>query len=228
MKVPLIYTLTILLYIINPIVVPCKAQELNLSNFKKTMLPVKESRELYRLGNTTNQEFVVSLNNGKLHISRLVYSTTITCVLPEGKLIGINRGEFGGILFYKPNDTTRKQIYVNGHMTTANTKEDQFWINLNVMPDNALNKTLQNTFKVKEGNIRQIFTYKDSLYEMEGWSDFLSYGVINKLQVRNDSVTFSTQFKFSNEAPEVLVINKNVIYLSTHDRFYRIRNWHKE
>jgi len=190
-------------------------------NFKKTALPVKESKEMYRLNNTTNQEFVVSLSAGKLHISRLIYSPTITYALPEGKLIGINRGEFGGILFYEPNDTARKQVYVNGHMITANTKEDQFWIRLNVMPDNALNKTLQNTFKVKEGNILQIFTYKDSLYEMDN-------GAINKLQIRNDSVAVSTQLKFSNEAPEVLATKKDVMYLSTLNRFYRIRDWHKE
>ncbi|RYY22255.1 MAG: hypothetical protein EOP41_07390 [Sphingobacteriaceae bacterium] len=228
MKVSLVYALATLLYIISPIVVPCQAQEFNLSNFKKTAVPVKESKEIYRLNNLSNQDFVVSLSNGKLHITRSVYSPAVTYALPEGKLIGIDQGEFCGALFYKPRDSTIKHIYVNGHMVNAITKEDKYPIGISVKPDDVLNEMVRNAFRVKYGFFRQIFNYRDSLYEMEGLSGSLNNGAINNLQVKNDSVKISMQVKFDDEAPGVLATNNDVIYLTTLNGFYRIRNWHKE
>ncbi|OKS86061.1 hypothetical protein [Mucilaginibacter polytrichastri] len=204
------------------------AQSVNLKDFEEVPLPILESKELYQLNNRLNQEFAVSIVKGQLQINKSVYSPTIEYDLPQGKLLGVNHGEFGGGLYFKPNDTTKKQIYVNVQLHSLNTKADPFLRGLMIPSANPTNKLIKNTILIKNGNINKIFTYKNSLYIMESLAHMgLSYGAIHKLQVGADSIKGSLAIKF-DDAPMQLSVYKENLYVATLKRFYIIRNWQKE
>lgn len=214
--------------ILNLIGASGSAQTFSTKDFKKIPLPILESKELYKLNNRSDQAFEVAIVKGKLQITKYIYSATIAYTLPEGKLLGINQGEFGGGLYYKPNDTTLNQLYVNDQSRPLNTKGDSFRGGLMMTRSNPTNKLIKNTFLIKAGNINKIFTYRDSLYTIEGLAHLsLSYGAINKLQIKGDSVKGSLALKF-DDAPMQLAIYRDNIYLATLKRFYIIHNWQKE
>lgn len=204
------------------------AQTFNINDFKKVPLPIRGSEELYKLNNRPDQAFEVAIVKGELQITKSIYSPTIAYTLPEGKLLGINQGEGGGGLYYKPNDTAQKQLYVNGQLRPSNTKGDPFAGGLMIPRSNPIHNLIKNTILIKTGNINKIFTYRDSLYTMEGLAIMgLSYGAINKLQIKGDSVKGSLVLKF-DDSPVQLDIYRDIMYIATVTRFYLIHEWQKE
>jgi hypothetical protein len=78
-------------------------------NFVETIPPDVGSDEWYSL-NRSNNEFGVSIINGKLKIKKVREAYKCELKITGGMLIGINRGEWGGQLSFKPADTTKKAI----------------------------------------------------------------------------------------------------------------------
>ncbi|MFC0513602.1 hypothetical protein ACFFGT_05295 [Mucilaginibacter angelicae] len=77
--------------------------------FIKTSPPKVGSDEWYVLNGSQN-EFGVSIVNGKLDIKKVNEVNKSVLKIPSGTLIGVNRGEWGGQLTFKPSDTTKKNI----------------------------------------------------------------------------------------------------------------------
>ena len=77
--------------------------------FIKTSPPKVGSDEWYVLNGSQN-EFGVSIVNGKLDIKKVNEVNKSVLKMPSGTLIGVNRGEWGGQLTFKPSDTTKKNI----------------------------------------------------------------------------------------------------------------------
>ncbi|MFD1255588.1 hypothetical protein ACFQ3S_02165 [Mucilaginibacter terrae] len=200
------------------------AQTYALADFVKTPLPEVKTKEWYDL-NRSGKAYTVEVENGKLHIGKYIYSSVKEFTLPQGKLLGINRGEWGGGLYYKPNDTTRKQYYVNGQARKLGTKGDPFFGLQITATNDPLKEQLKQAMIIKNGNVKDIFTYRDSIYFMEGLAHLsLSYGAIYKINFRNDSINGILMQKY-NEAPMALAVHQNVIYLATNRCFYMIENW---
>ncbi len=205
-----------------------KAQNIPLADFFERPIPILGSDELYKLNNRTGQEFKVSLANGKLQIEKFVYTSNLEYSLPEGKLLGINQGEFGGGLYYRPNDTTLNELYVNGQKRTLNIKGDPFSGGLMVLPNNPVNKLIKGAFLIKNGNIEKIFSLNDSLYVMEGLAHMsLHFGAFDKITIKGDTVAGSTILKL-DDAPAAFDIYNNVIYVATLSGFYTVHNWKME
>lgn len=77
--------------------------------FVETVPPKAGSNEWYPL-NYSNNEFGVKIIDGKLDIKKVNEINKCELKIPGGTLIGINKGEWGGQLIYKPTDTTKKII----------------------------------------------------------------------------------------------------------------------
>jgi hypothetical protein len=204
------------------------AQTVSTDDFLAVPIPILESKELYALNNRYKEEFAVSIVKGKLQINKAAYTSTIEYALRGGKLLGINQGEFGGGLYYKPNDTTVKQLYINGQPRQANTHGDPFRGGLMIPPSNPITQLIKGTILIKTGDIKGIFTYKDSLYTVEGLAHMSSsFGSISKLDIKGDSVTGSRVLQL-DDAPMTFDIYKGDIYIITLRRFYIIHNWQLE
>jgi hypothetical protein len=75
--------------------------------FVETVPPKAGSNEWYAL-NYSNNEFGVDIIDGKLDIKKVNEVNKCELKIAGGTLIGINNGEWGGQLTFKPTDTTKK------------------------------------------------------------------------------------------------------------------------
>lgn len=79
--------------------------------FIEIALPKVQSEEWYKLNNSQN-EFGVSIVNGKLDVKKVSEVNRSELKTASGTLIGVNRGEWGGQLTFKPSDPAKKAIDV--------------------------------------------------------------------------------------------------------------------
>jgi hypothetical protein len=77
--------------------------------FVETVPPKAGSEEWYPL-NYSHNEFGVKIIDGKLDIKKVREVNKCDLKITGGKLIGINRGEWGGQLTFQPEDTTKKAV----------------------------------------------------------------------------------------------------------------------
>lgn len=215
----------LLLFILFLTAQSCQPQKLSANNFTETGIPKLRSEELNDL-NHRPEEFSVRLENGELKIESAGREPeTIEYNLPNGKLLGIDYGEFGGGLYYKPNDTTLRKIYVNGKLRSTDFKGNPFSGGLMASENDPINNRIKGTILLKSGNIKKIFSFQNSLYTMEGLVHLsLSFGEFNQVQIRKDSVYGKLALKL-DDSPMAFDIHHDTIYLATNNRFYTIHNW---
>lgn len=84
---------------------------MSINEFAETNPPKVWSKEWQPLNNSKNT-FGVEIKNGKLEIKRVNPTYDSEFDLPNGKLIGINGGEFGGKLSYVPSDKSKEEIEI--------------------------------------------------------------------------------------------------------------------
>jgi hypothetical protein len=77
--------------------------------FVETTPPKVGSDEWFPLNHSQN-EFGVSITNGKLDIKKVREVNKCQLKIGGGILVGINRGEWGGQLTFKPDDPTKKSV----------------------------------------------------------------------------------------------------------------------
>jgi len=77
--------------------------------FIETVPPKAGSDEWYPL-NYSHNEFGVKIIDGKLDIKKVSELNKCDLKITGGTLIGINRGEWGGQLTFKPEDKTKKVV----------------------------------------------------------------------------------------------------------------------
>jgi hypothetical protein len=80
-------------------------------DFVETVPPKAGSTKWYSLNHSPN-EFSVRIKDGNLNIKKVQASNRTELKLVNGTLVGINRGEWGGQLTFKPFDTTQKVIEI--------------------------------------------------------------------------------------------------------------------
>jgi len=79
--------------------------------FVETVPPKVGSNEWYSLNYSSN-EFGVKIIDRKLEIKKINEVNECELSISNGKLIGVNRGEWGGKLTFMPADTTKKSIEI--------------------------------------------------------------------------------------------------------------------
>ena len=79
--------------------------------FIETVEPKAGSEEWIQLNHSQN-EFKVENVEGQLKVTNITEGNNIELKISDGTLLGINRGEFGGVLKFIPFDTTGKEIEI--------------------------------------------------------------------------------------------------------------------
>jgi hypothetical protein len=98
------------------------------SQFIETNPPKNGSND-YSLNHSPN-EFGVKIKDGKLDIRKVNEINQTELKLPNGKLIGFNKGEWGGQLIFEPKDKGRRELEIkNGNIKFVfNFKNDIYFI----------------------------------------------------------------------------------------------------
>ena len=90
----------------------CRHKNLSIpSEFIETIPPKLGSEDWSHLNNSQN-EFKVENLEGQLKIDKVTEGDETELDISNGKLIGINRGEFGGILKFVPSDGAIKETII--------------------------------------------------------------------------------------------------------------------
>ena len=201
------------------------AQTYPLNRFKDTIPPNEWSDRWSKLNNS--RAFAVSYSNGQLSVSDDPrHSNTPTFALEDGELLGVDYGEWGGGLYYKPADTTRKTFYINGR--PGPTSNDPFRGGLMIPKSNPLNERLKGRFLIARGNVKFIFPYHNCLFYMTGLAHMgLNSGGLYRLGIQKDSFTVSLEMDFGEE-PEAMAVYNDNIYIATFQGFCIVNKYGRE
>ncbi|ADY51979.1 hypothetical protein Pedsa_1413 [Pseudopedobacter saltans DSM 12145] len=154
------------------------------NEFIETNLRHLKDDEGYQLN-----KFGVKFTDGKLEVNKVGELHKCEYQFSDGKLLGIDRGEWGGQLCFIPTDTAKK------------------------------------TLKIKEGNIKFIFSFKNKLYFIEGLAhSTTNTGSLYKLYSSINSFVFKKIMDFDG-APEAFAVYQNKLLIATHINFYSIENF---
>jgi hypothetical protein len=85
----------------------CNAQPAIPADFKETPAPKSGSTKWFQLNHSKN-EYGVANENGKLTVKKVKEINTHEFQLPNGKLVCVDHGEWGGSLSFVPTDTTQQ------------------------------------------------------------------------------------------------------------------------
>jgi len=95
--------------------------------FVETVPPKVGSSEWYPLNHSRN-EFAVKIIDGKLEIKKGDEVNECELNISEGKLVGVNRGEWGGTLTFMPTDTTKSKVQIkSGNIKFIFTFKDKMY-----------------------------------------------------------------------------------------------------
>lgn len=203
----------------------CNGQFFNENDFAEMPPPAISSPEWYKLNNP-NKEISVALIDGKIQFSKFIYTSSIKYNVPGGKLLAVDMGEFGGGLYYQSNDSSKKMFYING--IPGGLKNDPFRSGLWIPEDNPVSKLIQNHLLLKNGNVKFIFSYRDTTYFLEGFSHMsFNYGALYKIGLSNDSFFVAKVIDFK-DAPMAMTVFHDTILIATYKGFNIVKGYDKE
>ena len=176
------------------------------------------SKEWFDFNQSTDKEFIFSLDSGKIRVSKYRYVSDTEYDIPSGKLIGVNMGEWGGGLYYRQRDST-KIIFVNGKR--SEDIHPGWFGGLDVPESNPITKVVKDCKLLQSGNVQFIFRFKDSIYFLGGLAHGLNFGSLFSLRCKVDSF-FITKALDLGDAPSAMCIHGDFIYLAGSKGFYII------
>jgi hypothetical protein len=162
-------------------------QVLNHENFVEIELPLPETTAWYQL-NQNSQGVKVSIDHGSLKTELVkVPKGDVIYQLPHGTLLAKNRGEFGGKLYYRPNEKSVKRITINGKLDSQLQKPHLPFLNLPFKEE----ENEVNYFALRGGDINSFFKINDTLYFTSGLAHMGSNtGSLNRLKYSSDDTFF--------------------------------------
>ncbi|MFL9832049.1 hypothetical protein ACSV4D_13605 [Flavobacterium sp. ARAG 55.4] len=197
----------------------CFGQNYSLNDFEECKIPEMDSKEWYDFNHSSNKEFIFTLESGKIKISKHKNEASVEYDIPNGKLIGIDMGEFGGGLYYRPKDST-KIYYVNGK--NGKDIKPRWFGGLMTNETDPINKVLKDSKLLKSGNVKFIFGIKDSIYLLGGLSHMaLNSGGLYTINFKDNNFLISGALNLE-DAPSAMSIYKDCIYLAGNKGFYVI------
>jgi len=206
------------------IVFKVSAQSIPLSDFEQTEMPAPYTTAWYPL-NSAKNNFKVSVIKGKLSVTKIRLAEQTDYDLKEGKLFPIDNGEFGGALYYRPNDTTIKQIYVNGQLQAKIIPSGKWLPGLLMEYKEEKHKALKGAIYLARGNFQKIFSYNGSDYIQSG-TFHMGFFSGNFSKITKDETGFNiTSVLDLEDCPMAFDFYKNTMYLATNSTFRVINNW---
>lgn len=204
----------------------CRAQ--TKSDFTDTIPPQQNSKAWFQL-NHSEKRFSVSLVNGKLTIGpRMPYQEIHFYKMPHGRLLGINIGEWGGGLYYLPDDTLQKEYTINNKPVKLEKHPNILFF---YRKQDGLKDSLKNIPMVSlsilhmQSNIHHLFAWKDTVCIAAGLAHMgENDGEIYALTLQDNAITLTKKVTLKGE-PEAIAIKGDNIYVAEFDNFCVIRNW---
>ena len=205
--------------------VSCFGQTFPLSDFTETEAPAYGTKDWYAL-NYQPLGFSVRMVNGQLQISRDEPTVGFEYFIPEGLLKGVNSGEFGGGLFFKPNDST-KAYHINGKLPSPYQHYAENMYSLRLFPLGKYLKVdqLKQLVPLGGSNPQTIFKYKDTLYVIDESGNVMAgaMGLIYSVDLKGDNFTISDKYKFKDPVTAI-AIKSDTLMFATYKGFYVISN----
>jgi hypothetical protein len=204
----------------------CYSQMIPQKYFVKKTIPAKESTEWYRLNNDWQNEIEASIISGEIHFSKAHYKTkrAIEYHLREGTLLAIGMGELGGALFYEPNDTNQKSLYVNGKLSVRITNELPSQLGVFFDAEGFVAKSIRGKIKLCNEIIKSIFLYNNDIYFVTSYMNITdNSGSLFKFKIQNDSCLISKVIDF-DDAPVATTVYGNNIFITTYNGFQKFYN----
>lgn len=201
--------------------IDCSAQSYLRNDFKESETPKIFSKE-WKMIDSSGFDFEVSIVNDELVIQRYKYTPEPKYPVPGGLLIPLNDGEWGGGLFYKPNDSEKNiRFSVNGRSTHVEKYRSKKKIV--AFGEIPVSKRVYGAFLLEKGNPRKIFKLKDSLYVLDGLSHLSwSSGKLYKV-ILNRSAFITTAICEFEDAPEAATTFGDNIFVVTEKHLYMVK-----
>jgi hypothetical protein len=90
------------------------------------------------------------------------------------------------------------------------------------------NNKSHHIINIKDGNIKFLFKFRDSIYFIEGIAHGeTSAGALYRLTATNNKFTYEEIIDF-DDAPEAFIIDQNRLLIATHENFYVVQNFKKQ
>mgnify|MGYP003575437454 CR=1 FL=1 len=198
-----------------------RSQTYTPDDFQQMDAPLPMTPEWFKLNGKVDHQIKVSLSNGNVQFSHFEWEkdTSNEYTLACGKLIAINQGEFGGGLYFEPLKPNSK-VLINGKKSRV--ENDPWRGGLMVPETNPVLKRIANSVLLKNGIVNSIFSFKDSLYFLEGLSHLSSsYGILFRLGFEGTSFSISKVFDIG-DAPSTYGIYRDTLLLVTRSGLYII------
>ncbi|MBW4889091.1 hypothetical protein KXQ82_05165 [Mucilaginibacter sp. HMF5004] len=196
------------------------------NDFIQVPIPVNKSTEWYDYNRSVLSFVKVSLQKGKLQLSKDTGNRSYTKYkLPHGELVALNLGEWGGGLYYQPDSNRSETTFnVNGKEGFVKDKISDY---MRFVAPNTLAPKGE-FLRIKAGNINNVFAFKGELYFTEGLAHMgINKGAIYKLE-HHDTVFNVIKMLDFDDAIRTIAVYKDDICIATFKRFYVVRNFQKE
>lgn len=197
-----------------------EAQELSRKDFERVSILSINDTMILNLASYGKPIYVYKDSN-QIKFKCGVRNSIIEYPINYGLLSGIDRGEFGGGLYYRPNNRNSDSFIVNNNNKPF-LKEGQ--CDLFIKPTSPICKKLEGSVKVISDNVKSIFTFKKELYVMCGLMHLsTSLGTLYKLNYDTSGIQY-TEFLNLGEAPFVHQVYNGSIYLLLDTKFCKLKS----
>jgi len=188
-------------------------------DFAPYPIPIPNSEAWYKL-DTSKASFAVSINGGQLLITKDQKLSGKEYTLAEGKLLALDLGEWGGGLYYRPDDTLKQTFYVNGEPVNANNKLENYNFVLRTNPARTLIRGKH--LLLAGGNTPAIVPYKDNWFFIQGLPVGPNHGWLSQLVVQRDSFVI-TKILNLDAMPTAISVYNDEVFIATFDGFMVLR-----
>ncbi|HZY39790.1 MAG TPA: hypothetical protein VFE53_24210 [Mucilaginibacter sp.] len=219
-----------LLFLVLSVFLPlfCRAQAISPGDFVKIPVPKPYSADWLKFNQTLNLVPIqVNFVDSSLHITRLMETGTDidTFKTSNGMFLGVDRGEFGGGLCFKPNNDDNGIFTINGKTVAPVKRLNEIGV---ISFDKLMIDTTYRYVPLGGGHVHKFFSFHDSLYFIGG-IDHMGFdsGSIGRIGYRGNEFSVMQIIRF-DDAPHAVCIHGDDLLVATFRKFYIIHNWQKQ
>ncbi|MDB5002849.1 MAG: hypothetical protein JWQ34_1074 [Mucilaginibacter sp.] len=173
-----------------------------------------------------NKSFAVAIVKGGLQISKNQAPEGFKQVqLNTGTFLAMDLGEWGGALYYLPNDTSKRKFLVNGESQDVNSNFPMIGVPKIPSISRFYKKKL---LRVLYGNISDFTPYSDSTFLIAEGNlptdiNNKAPGALYKLFVKSDGFNYSKIADIHDSSGKIATY-KDFIFSTTFQGFYSVNN----
>jgi hypothetical protein len=205
----------------------CIGQTYSQSDFTEYPIPKVNSDAWLKLDTSSKGSFMVLEVNGQLRITKDSTLAGKEYAISGGRLLALDLGEWGGGLFFKPDDSLRQSFLVNNKPVNVDNQLEHYdWI-LHNYPVYVRNLIKGKHLLIAGANTQSLVPCKKEWLFTQGMLVGPNHGWLSQLVMQNDSFTV-TKLVDLDAAPKVITVYNDKVFVVTDNGFYRISGGKKE